>query len=159
MQGCDIPLPPESILDVAETIMAWAKDARMVLTLDAITRDLDDDTPDVYFVATDATARERLAATGPAPLAQALMGGASAALLAAGRGRTAGALVVEARKDHPDGRAAAALIEALDPLIPQIAIDAAPLMEEAMALEQHILRSVADAEEAQSPRRPGHTFI
>lgn len=155
----ELPLPPEAAPAIAEAILDWGKDARMILGLDAVTRATDDDTPDVFHIACNDDVARRLEATGTKPVGQALMTGVTGAMLAkAGRAGGVGTLVVEARKDHPDGRAAAALITALDPLIPQIEIDAGPLLADAMQLEEQILRAVAEAEEAQQ-RRPGHTFI
>ncbi|MGB1586812.1 MAG: proteasome assembly chaperone family protein [Thermoplasmatota archaeon] len=156
----ELPLPPEAAPAVAEAILAWAHDARLILGLDAVTRSDDDDTPDVYHIACNDDVAKRLESTQAPPIGQGLMSGVTGALLAqAGREGRVGTLVVEARKDHPDGRAAAALVTALDPLIPQIEIDAGPLLADAMKLEEQILRAVSEAEAAQQPRRPGHTFI
>jgi predicted ATP-grasp superfamily ATP-dependent carboligase len=51
-----------------------------------------------------------------------------------------GAILVEATREHPDGRAAAALIEALDRIVPDVKMDAKPLLKEALALEEEIKR-------------------
>ena len=67
---------------------------------------------------------------------RALIGGVTSHLVLAGpaRGVRTGALLVEASRDHPDGRAAAALIEALARMMPDVPIDHKPLMKEAQAL-------------------------
>ena len=139
----------------AQAIRSWAADARLLLVLDAVVRDEGDDTPDVWRVATDAEAEKRVAGSGAEPLKKALIGGMTAFLLAEG---SAAALVVEARKDHPDGRAAAALVTALDPLIPQIKVDAEPLLKDAMDLEEQV-KAAAEEAQKQAPKRIPHSFI
>lgn len=153
----DVPIPAESIVAVAAAIHDWAKGARLILGLDAVVRDAHDDTPDIYHIAVDDVAAKRIEACKAPPLGKAIMSGMIAALLGNAKAPT-GALVVEARKDHPDGRAAAALVTALDPLIPQIAIDAEPLLKDALALESQIQNAVEQAERNQ-PKRASHTFI
>lgn len=151
----EIPIAPEGMAVVAQAIRSWAADARLLLVLDAVVRDEGDDTPDVWRVATDAEAEKRVAGSGAEPLKKALIGGMTAFLLAEG---SAAALVVEARKDHPDGRAAAALVTALDPLIPQIKVDAEPLLKDAMDLEEQV-KAAAEEAQKQAPKRIPHSFI
>lgn len=156
----ELPLPLPVIGDIAEAILDWAKDAALILCLDAVVRDGDDATPDVHAVAGDKEALEMLSSTAAKPLPAGVLVGMTGAMLLRARGKKArvAAVVVEAARSHPDGRAAAELVKILDPLLPDIDIDPGPLLAEAMKLEERIAKSIREAQEAQ-PQRPGHTFI
>lgn len=156
----EIPLPPASQGDIAQAILAWAKDARLLLSLDAVARDEHDETPDLYTLSTTPEAAKRVEPTNAPPLKRGIVAGMTALLMtgAMEQGVHAATLLVEARSEHPDGRAAAALVTGLDPLIPQISIDAEPLMKDAMTLEKEIRQAMADANKGQAVKL-GHSFI
>ncbi len=152
----EIPIHDEVQAEVAEAVMAWGKNARLILCLDAIAKEDRDKDPKVFTVANNEAAGKRIKTARADPLASALMTGINAHLLS-GEAPCA-ALVGEALADHPDGRAAAGLVMAMDPLIPQIKIDAEPLIRDARALEAHIQAAMMEAERSQSKRTP-HSFI
>ncbi len=156
----ELPIDVEIAGELADAILAWAGGARMVISLDAVVRGADDHTPDVYSLAYTASGLKKLSATKAPSLDGAVIVGPTAAILTRSRDHhvDAGALVVEAAKAHPDGRAAAALIEALDKLVPEVVFDNEPLLEEALAIEKQIENAIGQAEAAQ-PKRPMHTFI
>lgn len=147
----ELALPPMVTLRVADGLLAWARagGAHLVLALEGVIRGEGDDTPDVFCAAAKDDVLKELKKTGTPVMERALIGGVTAHLVLAGpaRGVRTGALLVEASKDHPDGRAAAALIEALARVVPDIAIDPMPLLKEAMALETQI-KSTQQAAEA-----------
>lgn len=158
--SAEIPVSAAAASALVDPILAWAKDARLVLCLDAVVREEGDETPDVYAFA---ASRDALAKLGPAQaqtMPQALIAGVTAEVMnrARGHGIDAGALAVEAARNHPDGRAAAALIERLDHLIPQFRVETEPLLTEALELEAKIQKSLDAAKVAQQPRSQ-HTFI
>ena len=155
----EVPLPLEVTVEAAHAILEWAKDARVVLALEAVVRESGDDTPDVYSAFRDDASKACIEPAGVEPIGRAMIAGMTAVLLASDLPAKVASLMVEAAPDHPDGRAAAALITALDPLIPQIKVDAQPLLEDAMRLEQEIQAAMTQAEQAQSPRRTSHSFI
>lgn len=157
----EVPVPLDLLPDVADAIAGWAKPARMVLSLDAVGRDQGDDTPDVYAGGATPRALAALGNSGAETLRKGLVGGLTAYLLAKGRhaGFHAATLIVEASQNHPDGRAAAALVEALDRLIPELKVDPHPLMEDAMELEKEVKKAMEAAQVAAAPRRQQHTFI
>lgn len=156
----DLPVPLAIADEIAQAILAWAKDATFVLCLDAVVRDKEDHEPDVFMLANGKDALAHLRSSKAEPLEGGIIVGTTAAILAAGKkaGVEVGALVVEAVRNHPDGRAAAQLVQALDPLIPTIKIDPGPLIKEATELEAQMEKALREAQQAQ-PQKPVHTFI
>lgn len=138
----DLGLPPNVMQRVAAAIMAWAAagGAHMILVLEAVGRAEGDDTPDVFVASPDVKLVKTLTKAGIPAMERALIGGIGAQILldAPLRGVRAAGLLVEASKDHPDGRAAAALVEAIALLVPDVVVDAKPLQKEAMELEREI---------------------
>lgn len=146
----ELALPPMVTLRIADALLTWAKagGAHLVLALEGVIRAAGDDIPDVFAVAAKDDILKELKKTGVPPMERALIGGVTSHLVLAGpaRGVRTGALLVEASRDHPDGRAAAALIEALARMMPDVPIDHKPLMKEAQALEEQIKRTQQTAE-------------
>jgi len=136
--------PPAVALRLAETLLSWAGagGAHLLLALEGVVRGEGDDTPDTFCAAADQGVLKELAKTGLPAMERALIGGITAHLLLLGPARKvrSGAVLVEATRDHPDGRAAAKLVEALAKIVPDVVIDAAPLMKEAMELEAEVLK-------------------
>lgn len=141
----ELPLPPLVNLRVAQALLAFAKEggAHLVLSFEGVVRAEGDDTPDVYCASAKADVLKELQKKGLEPMSRALIGGVTAHLVLAGtaRGVRTGALLVEASSDHPDGHAAAALISALDKVLPEVAIDPKPLLQEVEALEAELAQA------------------
>lgn len=154
--------PPAAAGLLAEALLAWAGKggAHLVLALEGLVRAEGDESPDVFCASADPAVLRELRATGLPGIERALIGGITAHLLLQGRARQvrSGAVLVEASREHPDGRAAARLIEALARFVPDVPLDAKPLMEEATELERQIgrLRTGAGAQ-AYAPNP--HQFI
>lgn len=150
----DLPLGPAATEQVAEAIIDETRGARILLCFDAVVRDEDDNTPDVYCASGDEGILKVLAAPGVKPLPGGILVGMSGQiLLAAGRADLpAGALLVEATRDLPDGHAAAALVKAVDHMIPQVKVDPKPLQAEAEELEKLVKQAQKDAQS--HDRRP-----
>lgn len=158
----EMPLPPPVLTRLGEAVLYWAAEteAELVLVLEGVGREEGDDQPDVFCASAESKTLKALAKVGIPPMERALVAGISAQILldAPLRGLAAGALFVEASRDHPDGRAAAALLEAVSRMVPDIPVDAKPLMREAMELEREIKAAQAKAEAANAlPAAP--TFI
>lgn len=135
----DVPVPKEVVPKVAALICDWAKAARLILVLEGVSRNEGDDEPDVWCAATDPTLLKEIEASKTKPMERALIGGILGPVSAMAKGIVpAGALIVEARRDHPDGRAAVALLEALGRIVPDVVMDAKPLLREALRLESEI---------------------
>ena len=155
----ELPMPASVLAGTAELVLEMARQgsAHMVLCLEGVVRAEGDDTPDVFCASADPDVLKELHARDLPMMERALIGGIAGPLLlgAASKGVRTGALLVEARRDHPDGRAAAALIEALQRIVPNAAMDAGPLQEEALRLEKEIQLAISSA--ATAP--PGSSFI
>jgi uncharacterized protein len=147
----ELALPPMVTMRIADFLLTWAKTggAHLVLALEGVVRGEGDDTPDVYCAAAQPDVVKELKKVGIPVMERALIGGVTSHIVLAGpsRGVRTGALLVEATRDHPDGRAAAALIAALAKVMPEVTIDPKPLLKEAMELEAEITqnRQSADA--------------
>ena len=137
-------------LRVADGLLTWARQggAHLVLSLEGVIRAVGDDTPDVFAASAQADVLEELKKTATPAMERALIGGVTAHIVLAGpaRGVRTGALLVEASRDHPDGRAAAALIESLARVMPEVPIDPKPLLKEALELEAQIKQTQQSAE-------------
>jgi len=158
----ELALPPPVLNHLAEAVMHWAArgEAHMLLVLEGVGRGEGDDVPDVFSAAADAKVLKSLVKAGIPAMERALIAGITAQILleAPARGVKAGGLLVEASRDHPDGRAAAALIEAVAKMVPDVAVDAKPLLKEAMALEKEIRDAQRRTEAVQQPM-PKESFI
>ncbi|MES2153980.1 MAG: PAC2 family protein [bacterium] len=159
----ELALPPPVLNHLAEAVMHWAArgEAHMLLVLEGVGRAEGDDIPDVFAAAADAKVLKMLVKAGIPPMERALIAGITAQILleAPARGVKAGGLLVEASRDHPDGRAAAALIEAVARMVPDVAVDAKPLLKEAMALEKEIKNAQSRTEMVANVKAPDQTFI
>ncbi|MEA3191222.1 MAG: uncharacterized protein QOD77_1804 [Thermoplasmata archaeon] len=158
----EMPLPPPLLSRLAEAIIYWtsANEAQLLLVLEGVGREEGDDQPDVFSASADAKVLKVLQQAGIPAMERALVAGISAQILldAPLRGVEAGGLFVEASRDHPDGRAAAALLEAVARLVPDVPVNAKPLMKEAMELEREIKAAQARAEAANTIPQ-AQTFI
>lgn len=156
----DLPLPPPALGEVAHLILDLAQEgkAHLVLCLEGVVRSEGDDTPDVYCASADMTVLEELRSRKIPVMERALIGGIAGPILLGARVRNvrAAALLVEATREHPDGRAAAALVETLALIMPGAVVDAKPLLAEATALEHELRQAIAGAQAA--PTSPA-TFI
>jgi uncharacterized protein len=64
------------------------------------------------------------------------------------------ALLVEAYQGIPDAKAAAAVVEAIDALLPQIKLDVSPLYREAERIESRLKAFREQAKPVEAPRPP-----
>ncbi len=159
----DLPLPPKVMDRVASVLIGWAAagNAHMLLVLEAVGRLPGDDTPDVFAASPDAAQLKAIVKAGIPAMERALIGGIGAQLLleSAQRGMRAASLLVEASRDHPDGRAAAALVEAVALLVPDVQVDARPLQKEAMELERQIRNAQAQAKPPEPEPSAAPSFV
>lgn len=156
----EMPLDLELVDDIAEAILGWAGAARAIVCLDSVMRDANETEPKVFAIADDLETLQLLDPTGAESMPGGFLVGITAAILSRSRdhGAHGAALVVEAAREHPDARAAAALVTHIDPLMPEVKVDLKPLLAEAELIEKQLARALAEAESAQVVRTP-HTFI
>jgi uncharacterized protein len=154
----EVPVPKELTPKIAGILAGWAKGARLLLVLEGVQRDEADTEPDVWCAAGEPDVLKELAATKTKPMERALIGGILGPLVRAGQGVVpVGALIVEASKDHPDGRAAVELLEALGRIVPDVVMDPKPLLREAMALEGEIKQAQRSVEPPET--EPPTSFV
>ena len=157
----ELALPPLALARLGDAVMEWAVAGKvhMLIVLEAVVRAEGDESPAVYVAAADTKVLASLKKAGLPAMERALIAGITAQILleAPRRGLAAGGLLVEANREHPDGRAAAALVEAVAKMIPDVVVDAGPLMKEAMELEKEIQKARQQAQGTAPP--PQATFI
>ncbi len=175
----EFPPTPAQSNSLARTILdnAERRAARMVLGLEGVvphpTGEDDDaapeppaspgaaaapDAPEQVWVAysrRDAALEKAFAATKARPLEDGVIGGVSGSLLVQGIGRSVpvAVLLVSARvaEGLPDHRAGAALIEALDRLLPELRIDTGPLRTQAEEIEKALRAAIRSSPRASTP--------
>lgn len=133
-----LPIPP--VQDAAaRTVMGWLDelDARWVVVPDGLHVQDPEASEAVHGVASSEAGLSRVESMGARPIGQGVLGGLSSLLLFEGeeRGVETLCLLAESSPDHPDARAAAELVKLLDPVVPEVSIEAAPLLEEAERIE------------------------
>lgn len=158
----ELALPPPVLGRIGDALLTWAGKggAHLMLALEGVVRQEGDDTPDVYCASAEQEILKILQKTKVEVMERAVIAGIAAQILLDGgkHGIHTGALLVEASRDHPDGRAAAALIEVVSRMIPDVPVDAKPLELEAKALEEELKRSRGNAPPLPSVP-PGESFI
>ena len=63
-------------------------------------------------------------------------------------------LVAQAHKDYPDARAAAKVIENINPLVPLMLLDTKPLREKARQIEAEVRRTLQQQQQAAAATQP-----
>ena len=144
---CEMPLPMATHRPVALALLQWAKDhgCRQVVPLEGLPVDPESPTAgdgSVWGVGSTDRARAELEKRGIPQLETGMIAGVTAVLLNEGRWLNFDvlALLAEARAGMPDARAAVSLVRALDQLLPEIEIELGPLLDQAKALEEHLVR-------------------
>ncbi len=66
-------------------------------------------------------------------------------------------LVAQAHKDYPDARAAAKVIETVNPLVPLLVLDTKPLREKARQIEAEVRKTLQETRESVSKMRTADT--
>ncbi len=160
----EFPPTPSQATALARTLHAEAtqRRARWLLVLEGVSPHAPEEEadaaeaqsePKVYSIVNppDGPAAKAIAVGGAEPLDEGVLGGVSGALLVQSIGRPlpVGVLLATARTSEmfPDHRAGAALIEALDRVLPEISIDTGPLRAQAEEIEK-ALRAVMKAHPA-----------
>jgi len=162
---CLSEFTPSIYLDrfIAKTILSWAQEQKCslvispagvpVLEAHAVKRP---ERPMIHGVGTTEQTRQKLKAANIHLLDFGVVPGISGALLNEGRWKNSDviALVVEAYQDIPDARAAAAVVEAIDKLLPQIKLDVSPLYSEAERIESRLKVIREQAKPVENPMPP-----
>jgi uncharacterized protein len=148
---------------IAKSILSWAKEQRcsLVISLCGIPVSEEEgnmkrDGVAVLGVGSTDQARQILKDNGISQLDSGVVPGITGALLNEGEWNAANviALIVEAYSEVPDARAVAAMVEAIDMLLPQIGLEVSPLYDEAERIESRLRTLREQARPARSPIRP-----
>jgi uncharacterized protein len=121
-------------LALARRILGWAKDEGVKYIVS-----VEEDTQ-IYCACSNEKAWKQMQGYNVTPLKMGIVTGLSGVLLYLGNmeGREIVCLLAPAHVNFPDARAAARLIHLIDDMLPLVEIDTAPLLEEAVKIEQNI---------------------
>mgnify|MGYP001033633163 CR=1 FL=1 len=154
--------PPYLHRFIAKAILTWAREQKCSLVITPcgvpMLEERASARPEkllIYGIGTTEFARQRLRDSAIEQLEFGVVPGISGALLNEGRWNNFDtiALLVEAYQGIPDAKAAAAIVEAMNKLLPQIRLDVSPLLNEAEQIESRLktLREQARQVETQAP--------
>ena len=109
----------------------------------------------VYGVASTRKARELYIEPNMIPFAEGVITGIAGVLLNEGRRRGFDVLtfLAEAQADYPDARAAAKVIETVNPLVPLISLDTKPLREKAKQIEAEVRENLRQTKQSMATMR------
>ncbi|MFH0848601.1 MAG: PAC2 family protein [archaeon] len=159
---CLSEFTPSTYLDrfIAKAILSWAREQKCGLAISPCGVPMLEDRslqqpeqPLIHGVGSTEAARRKLKDTGVHLLEFGIVPGISGALLNEGRWDNYDviALLVEAYHEVPDARAAAAIVQAIDKLLPQIELDVSPLHNEAEKIENRLRTLREQAKPVEKP--------
>jgi uncharacterized protein len=147
----DIQPPSELLIPLARRLIDWAEEKGIQLVVVVEGQPVDEAFHgDARVVAMSNRAAAPLLGRYRFEPANGVITGFAGALLLQAIGRTMPALclVAQAHKDYPDARAAAKVIETVNPLVPLLLLDTKPLRAKAEELEAEVRRSLRQQEKA-----------
>ncbi|MFQ6012997.1 MAG: proteasome assembly chaperone family protein [Thermoplasmata archaeon] len=142
----------EVLYELADALISWCleKQVREMVVLDGFIRP--GGTPDsvVHGTGNNAATLRRLADINVEPLGEGLISGIAGPIsyLAETRGLDVTVLLAETAREYPDARASAKLLEAIDPIVPHIDIDAEPLYKRAEMIESRLKQNMEQHKES-----------
>jgi uncharacterized protein len=152
----DIQPPPETLNHLARTILDWAETKGVQLIVAVEGQPLEEEVRgDARVVAMANRAAAPLLEKYKFEPANGVVTGFAGALLlsAIGRGVPVLCLVAQAHKDYPDARAAAKVIETVNPLVPMLVLDTKPLREKAQEIESEVRRNLTKQQQSMTAMR------
>lgn len=152
----DIQPPPETLPDLSRQLLDWAERKGVQLLVVVEGQPVDEEVQgDARVVAmANRAAAPLLGKYSFDPANGAVTGFAGGLLLASiGRQLPVLCLVAQAHKDFPDARAAAKVIESINPLVPLLVLDTKPLREKAEEIEGEVRRTLRQQEKSLSGSR------
>jgi uncharacterized protein len=162
---CLSEFTPTIYLDrfIARSILSWAREQKCSLVISPCGVPMLEEhaakRPDkllIHGVGTTDLTRQKIKEANIHLLEFGAVPGISGALLNEGRWNNSDviALLVEAYRDIPDARAAAAVVEAMNRLLPQIELDVSPLYSEAERIESRLKTIRKQAKPVENPMPP-----
>ncbi|MCI4357763.1 MAG: PAC2 family protein [Thermoplasmata archaeon] len=153
----DIQPPPELLPALSRRLLDWAETKGVQLLVVVEGQPVDEQVHgDARVVAmANRAAAPLLAKYSFEPANGVVTGFAGGLLLSAiGRQLPVLCLVAQAHKDFPDARAAAKVIESINPLVPLMVLDTKPLREKAEEIEAEVRQTLKQSEKSLSGMRP-----
>ena len=149
--------PPMSMLNpLGRALLDWAESKGVQLVVAVEGQPIETDTwGDARIVAMANRAAAPLLEKYRFDAANGVVTGLSGGLLLGAIGRTTPVLclVAQAHKDYPDARAAARIIETINPLVPLIILDTKPLRDKAREIESEVRKTLRQTRESLSSIR------
>ena len=154
----DIQPPPDLLNQLGRSILDWAEEKGIQLVVAVEGQPLEGDVEgDARVVAmANRAAAPLLGKYSFEPANGVVTGFAGGLMLSAiDRGLPTLCLVAQAHKDYPDARAAAKIIETVNPLVPMLVLDTKPLREKAVQIEGEVRRNLAAQQRSMNHVRRG----
>jgi uncharacterized protein len=137
----DIQPPPELLNHIGRSILDWAEARGIELMVAVEGQPMEEEVRgDARVVAMANRAAASILGKYHFEPANGVVTGFAGGLLLSAIGRTMPVLclVAQAHKDYPDARAAAKVIETINPLVPMLVLDTKPLREKAQEIEAEV---------------------
>jgi len=153
----DIQPPGEVLTKLSRNLLDWAEGKGIQLLVVVEGQPVDEEIHgDARVVAMANRAAAPLLGKYAFEPANGVVTGFAGSLLLASIGRPLPVLclVAQAHKDYPDARAAAKVIESVNPLVPLLVLDTKPLREKAEEIEAEVRRTLRQQERALKGMRP-----
>ncbi|MCI4342082.1 MAG: PAC2 family protein [Thermoplasmata archaeon] len=154
----DIQPPPEVLVSLSRGMLDWAeaKRVQLVVAIEGQPIEGEASSTDARVVAMTNRPAAGLLEQYKFDPANGVVTGFSGALMLSAIGRTLPVmcLVAQAHKDYPDARAAAKVIESINPLVPMLVLDTKPLREKAREIEGEVRKSLEQQRRSLSTMRP-----
>ena len=156
----DIQPPVGMLNQLSRVLLDWAEARGIQLVVAIEGQPIDADVHgDARVVAMANRAAAPLLEKYKFPAANGVVTGLAGGLLltAIGRSTPVLCLVAQAHKDYPDARAAAKVIETVNPLVPLLVLDTKPLREKARQIESEVRKTLQQTRESMSNMRANET--
>jgi uncharacterized protein len=163
----DIQPPVQMLNELGRVLLDWAESRGIQLIVAIEGQPIDSEVRgDARVVAMANRAAAPLLEKYRFPAANGVVTGFAGGVLLGAIGRTTPVLclVAQAHKDYPDARAAAKVIEIVNPLVPLLVLDTKPLREKARQIESEVRRTLQQTRESMSrmraanPEGPGEMY-
>ncbi len=156
----DIQPPPETLGALGRVLLDWVEEKGIQLVVAIEGQPLEEEVRgDARVVAMANRAAAPLLSKYHFEPANGVVTGFSGGLLlsAIHRGIPVLCVVAQAHKDYPDARAAAKVIETINPIVPLLVLDTHPLREKAREIESQVRRNLARQQESMAAMRQAET--
>jgi len=156
----DIQPPVQMLNEIGRVLLDWAEAKGIQLVVAIEGQPIENELRgDARVVAMANRAAADLLEKYQFPAANGVVTGFAGGVLlgAIGRSTAVLCLVAQAHKDYPDARAAAKVIEVVNPLVPLIVLDTKPLREKARQIEAEVRKTLQQTRDSMSRMRAADT--